>query len=44
MFADKFPEDGYNSENTTRLSVKQTEKLLLSIDKIKRELEFLSVD
>ncbi len=36
---DKFPEDGYNSENAERLSIKKTAELLLSIDEIKQELK-----
>ena len=35
--ADKI-EDDYTSENTKRLSLKETEKLLLSLDYIKEEL------
>ena len=36
---DKFPEDGYNSANTEQLDVKDIEKLLLSIEEIKAELD-----
>lgn len=39
---DKIPEKGYNSENTQRLSTKQTEELLLSLDEIRKELKLFT--
>ena len=33
------PEEGYTSENTKRMSVKEIKKLLLSLDEVKKEIE-----
>lgn len=37
--ADGLPEEGYNSANTKRLSVKETKELLLTLPEIKEELK-----
>jgi UDP-N-acetylglucosamine 4,6-dehydratase len=35
----EFPKEGYNSENTTRLTLEETKKLILSLDEIQEELK-----
>jgi UDP-glucose 4-epimerase len=40
---DKFPKEGYTSENTKRLSLSQTKELLLSLKEIQNELKHFKI-